>query len=73
MRAAEDAWNANTQVRVQLIEILGPEGSPAWKAANVTPDKLIETVNRCNADLIFAAMSMACHLYRFDNPARDRN
>ncbi|MDB5323249.1 MAG: hypothetical protein JWN40_4880 [Phycisphaerales bacterium] len=50
----------------QLTEILGPEGSPGWKDPNLAVDRLIETINRANADRTFAAMSLACHLYFFD-------
>jgi hypothetical protein len=50
----------------QLLEILGPKGSPAWSDPNVVVDRLIETLHRANAERTFAAMSLACHLFRFD-------
>jgi hypothetical protein len=50
----------------QLVEILGPKGSPAWSDPKISVDRIIETLNRCNAERTFAAMSLACHLFRFD-------
>jgi hypothetical protein len=50
----------------ELVEILGPKGSPAWSDPKISVDRIIETLNRANAERTFAAMSLACHLFRFD-------
>jgi len=50
----------------QLTEILGPAGTPAWHDPKLDTDRLIETMNRVNAERTFAAMSLAAHLYRFE-------
>jgi len=53
----------------QMIELLGPKGSPEWSKTNQSPERILETINRCNADRTLAAMSLACHLYQFDKGA----
>jgi hypothetical protein len=53
-------------VKQQMIEVLGPEGSPGWKDPNVQTDRLKATMERANAELTYAAMSLACQLYRFE-------
>jgi hypothetical protein len=50
----------------QLVEVLGPKGSPAWSDPKVSVNSIIETLNRANAERTFAAMSLASHLFRFD-------
>jgi hypothetical protein len=51
----------------QLVELLGPKGSPGWSDPKVSVNSIIETLNRGNAERTFAAMSLASHLFRFDN------
>jgi hypothetical protein len=53
----------------QLVEVLGPQGSPAWKDPTLTIKRVIETMNRGNAERTFVAMSLACQLYRNDHGA----
>jgi hypothetical protein len=53
----------------QMIELLGPKGSPEWSKPNQSPERILETINRCNAERTLAAMSLACHLYQFDKGA----
>jgi hypothetical protein len=53
----------------QLVEVLGPQGSAAWKDPALDIKRLIETMNRVNAERTFVAMSLACQLYRNDNGA----
>jgi hypothetical protein len=55
------------EVKAHLAEVLGPEGSDGWKDPNLKMDRLIETMNRSNAERIFAAMTLACQAYRFEN------
>lgn len=51
----------------QLVEVLGPQGSPGWKDPSLDIRRLIEIMNRDNAERTFVAMSLACQLYRNDN------
>jgi hypothetical protein len=53
----------------QMVELLGPRGSPGWSKPNQSPERIQETINRCNAERTLAAMSLACHLYHFDKGA----
>jgi hypothetical protein len=53
----------------QLVDVLGPKDSPKWKDPKVGVERQAETLNRANAERTFAAMSLACHLYRFDKGA----
>jgi hypothetical protein len=50
----------------QLTEILGPRGTGRWNDPKVGVERLTETLNRANAERTFAAMSLACQLFRFD-------
>lgn len=50
----------------QLIEILGPQGTPAWKDPKLDIDRLISTMTRAHAERTFTAISLACQLYRAD-------
>jgi hypothetical protein len=53
----------------QMVELLGPKGSPGWSKPNQSPERMLETINRRNAERTLAAMSLACHLYQFDKGA----
>jgi hypothetical protein len=50
----------------QLIEVLGPADSQAWKDNADLRLRQIENLNKGNADQACAAISLACHLFRFD-------
>jgi hypothetical protein len=52
--------------KAQAIELFGPEGSPAWNDPSAPSDRVIETLNRANAERTYAAMSLSCHLFHHD-------
>jgi hypothetical protein len=58
-----DEPDANAAVN----DVLHAEGAAANPITKPSIDRFIETYNRVNAERHLAAMSLACHLYRFDN------
>jgi hypothetical protein len=65
------------EAKERLSDILGPEGGPAWEmfdrratemtsGAGGTIDRCIETMNRVAIERRMAAVSLACHVYRFE-------
>jgi hypothetical protein len=50
----------------QLVEVVGPVNSPAWKDPKFTPERAIRMLTRTNGQRTFAAMSLACDLFRFE-------
>ena len=53
--------------KAAVNEVLQAEGSVVNPITKSSIDRCIETYNRINAERGLAAMSLACHLYRFDN------
>ncbi|MGA2439850.1 MAG: hypothetical protein ABSH08_02740 [Tepidisphaeraceae bacterium] len=53
--------------KAEVNETLRAEGEKAKNFSKASMDRLIETENRVNAERGMAGMSLACHLYRFDN------
>ncbi|MGD0464857.1 MAG: hypothetical protein ABSB74_20420 [Tepidisphaeraceae bacterium] len=52
--------------KTEVNDVLRAYGSQVGLIAKPTIDRCIETDNRVNAERGMAAMSIACHLYRFD-------
>jgi hypothetical protein len=48
----------------QVNELVGPDGSDKDPAVDVK--RILENLNRSHGERIFAAMSLACHLYEFE-------
>jgi hypothetical protein len=59
-------------VKTQVNDVLRDESRIFHTSGNPNPitkrsiDRVIETINRVNSERDMAAMSLACHLYRFD-------
>jgi len=52
--------------KTDVNDVMRAEGEKANAMSKQTIDRIIETCNRVNAERDMAAISLACHLYRFD-------
>ena len=53
--------------KTEVMQYVQAEGLAEITARQMSIDRYITTANRCNAERDMAAMSLACHLYKFDN------
>jgi hypothetical protein len=57
---------SHQDARTDVNDIMRAEGEKANAMSKQTIDRIMEACNRVNTERDMAAMSLACHLYRFD-------